>query len=130
MLPANNTLLRLIIILRSQVASSDAADLNLNSGSDCTKNVPESTMASVSVPKMLFEGSEGINILLALYNSPSLFHDNSSSNLTVNSTVIGISINNFTQLPQNITLHFQLLRSVSYSQKFFSTFSNHFSAVQ
>ena len=99
----------------SQVDSSDVTDLNINSGSECTMNVPDSSTASVTVPKTLFGESEDISILLSLFNSPSLFRDMSSNNLTVNTTVIGISINNFTQLSENITLHFQLQRSVSLS---------------
>ena len=99
----------------SQVDSSDVTDLNINLGSECTMNVPDSSMASVSVPKTLFGESEDISILLSLFNSPSLFRDMSSNNLTVNTMVIGISINNFTQLSENITLHFQLQRSVSLS---------------
>ena len=115
----------------SQVASHDVTDLNLNSDSDCSRNVPDSSMASVSVPMTLFEESEDISILLALFNSPSLFLDISSSNLTVNTTVIGISINNFTQLSQNITLHFQLQRSVSsLNLRELVLFLLNFSAVQ
>ncbi|CAI8020051.1 Adhesion G-protein coupled receptor G4, partial [Geodia barretti] len=105
------------------VDSSDVTDLNINSGSTCTMNVPDSSMASVSVPMTLFGESEDISILLSLFNSPSLFRDMSSNNLTVNTTVIGISINNFTQLSDNITLHFQLQRSSNEIQCVFFDFT-------
>ena len=94
-------------------SSKGASDLSLNTDSNCARN-SDSNMASVLVPKSLFDqDNEGISILFVLFNSSSLFPDTSTNNLTVNSAVIGISINNYTQLSENITIHFQLQRSVS-----------------
>ena len=101
-------------VLSQQVSSTDEANLSPNLNFKCVTNDLVSNAVNVSIPTSLFEGGEEVNITLILYNSSSLFPDTSSSNLTIASPIIGITINSFTQLRGNISIHFRLLNNVSH----------------
>ena len=96
------------------MSSPDEAELSTSLDFRCGSGDLVGQAVNVSIPKGLFEDGEEVNITLILYNSSSLFSDTSLSNLTIASPVIGITINNFTQLKENISINFRLLSSVSH----------------
>ena len=81
---------------------------------NCSSNLPEIGVNSVSIPNTIFQ-DEGDSVLLTIYTSPSLYPDPDApaNSLTVNSSVVGVCINNLMSFVDNITVKFQLTTDVS-----------------
>ena len=97
--------------------AGDTTGLKLNS--DCIENVLTSHFVSMIIPQRIFSEQDPeteINIFFALFQYPSLFPYGASDNtLSVNSSVVGITIANFNtdKLSENITIQFFLDHNVS-----------------
>ena len=101
-----------------QVSSSVETSLQVNSDFNCTTSVPESRVANVFIPKTVLQDGGG-RVLLTVYTSPSLYPYTSTNNLTVNSPVVGVCINDLVQFVENITINFQLPTGVSFFHSIF-----------